>query len=68
MLWCDLLMTALRPVINASSLAASSIAFFSSDALTPMFTTIFTMRGIWCMFPYLCLALRAGTTSLTYLL
>ena len=46
MLYCDLLIAGLRPVISERSFAASSMALFSSDALTPMFTTIFSMRGI----------------------
>ena len=36
-----------RPVIMAISFAASSTAPFSSDALTPMLTTIFSIRGTW---------------------
>ena len=66
MLLRDLLMTGLRPVMSERSLAASSIAPFSSEALTPMFTTIFSIRGIWCVLVYLRLSLRAGATSLTY--
>jgi hypothetical protein len=50
MLWRDLLMAGLRPVIRVKSLAASSMAPFSSEALTPMFTTIFTIFGIWWTF------------------
>ena len=46
----DLLMAGLRPVIIERSFAASSIATFSSDALTPMFTTIFSILGIWWRF------------------
>src|SRR6185369_5146578 len=61
-----LLMTGLRPVSIDRSLAASSMAPFSSDALTPMFTTIFSSFGIWWMFAYLCFSFRAGTTSFLY--
>src|SRR5437016_11348828 len=67
MLWRDLLMAGLRPVMRARSLAASSMALFSSEALTPMFTTIFSMRGTWWTFAYLRFSLSAGATSLTYL-
>src|SRR5438132_8517261 len=67
MLWRDLLTTALRPVISPRSLAASSTALFSSDALTPMLTTIFCIRGTWCGLEYLRFSFSAGTTSLTYL-
>jgi hypothetical protein len=41
MLWRDLLIAALRPVIRDRSFAASSMAPFSREALTPMLTTIF---------------------------
>src|ERR1035437_6077563 len=59
----DLLMTGLRPVICDKSLAASSSAPFSSDALTPMLTTIFSSFGTWWIFTKLCFAFKAGTTS-----
>ncbi len=65
MLLRDLLMTGFRPVIRARSLAASSIAPFSSEALTPMFTTIFSIRGTWWTFWYFRRSIRAGRTSFT---
>src|SRR5262245_58570016 len=66
MLFRDLLMTALRPVINARSFAASSTAVFSSDALTPIFTTIFSSRGISWRFRYCRFSFKADLTSLRY--
>ena len=66
MLCRDLLIAGLRPVISAKSLAASSIALFSSDALTPMLTTIFSIRGAWWGLAYLRLSLSAGKTSFLY--
>src|SRR5687768_6647197 len=67
MLLRDLVMTGLRPVIMERSRAASSTAPFSSDALTPMLMTIFSIRGTWCTFLYFRFSIRAGTTSFTYL-
>ncbi len=66
MLWRDLLMTGLRPVIMAMSRTASSTAPFSSEALTPMLTTIFSRRGIWWTLVYLRFSRKAGRTSLMY--
>ena len=66
MLWRDLLMTGLRPVIMVMSRTASSTAPFSRDALTPMLTTIFSRRGIWWTFWYWRLSRKAGRTSFKY--
>jgi hypothetical protein len=66
MLFRDLLMTALRPVINERSLAASSTAVFSSEALTPIFTTIFSSLGTSWTFLYFRLSIKAVLTSLRY--
>ena len=59
----DLLMTGLRPVIMLKSFAASSIAPFSSEALTPMLTTIFSIFGTWWTLLYFRFSFRAGRTS-----